>query len=46
MGVACGLADWPLVLGGCALGLLVLTITPVERVIHNRRKTDPANPPD
>jgi putative Mg2+ transporter-C (MgtC) family protein len=46
MGVACGLADWPLVLGGCALGLLVLTITPVERVIHNRRKTDPTDPPD
>jgi putative Mg2+ transporter-C (MgtC) family protein len=45
MGVACGLADWPLVLGGCALGLLVLTITPVERVIHNRRKTDPSGPP-
>jgi putative Mg2+ transporter-C (MgtC) family protein len=45
MGVACGLADWPLVLGGCALGLLVLTITPVERVIHNRRKTDPTDPP-
>jgi putative Mg2+ transporter-C (MgtC) family protein len=45
MGVACGLADWPLVIGGCALGLLVLTITPVERVIHNRRKTDPSDPP-
>ena len=45
MGVACGLADWPLVLGGCAFGLLVLTITPVERVIHNRRKTDRTNPP-
>jgi putative Mg2+ transporter-C (MgtC) family protein len=45
MGVACGLADWPLVIGGCALGLLVLTITPVERVIHNRRKTDSRDPP-
>jgi putative Mg2+ transporter-C (MgtC) family protein len=45
MGVACGLADWPLVIGGCALGLLVLTITPVERVIHNRRKTDRGDPP-
>ena len=40
-GIACGLANWPLVVGGCALGLLVLVITPVERVIHNRRMTDP-----
>jgi putative Mg2+ transporter-C (MgtC) family protein len=40
-GIACGMADWPLVVGGSALGLLVLMITPVERVIHNRRKTDP-----
>lgn len=39
-GVACGLADWPLVVVGSALGLLVLVITPVERVLHNRRKTD------
>ena len=45
MGVACGLADWPLVIGGCALGLLVLVFAPVERVIHNRRKTDPTDPP-
>jgi len=41
MGIACGLADWPLVVCGGLLGLLVLMITPVERVIHNRRKTDP-----
>ena len=41
IGIACGLANWPLVVGGSALGLLVLLITPVERVIHNRRKTDP-----
>ena len=39
-GIACGLANWPLVLVGSALGVLVLVITPVERVIHNRRKTD------
>ena len=45
-GIACGLANWPLVLVACLLGLLVLTITPVERVIHNRRKTDPKDPPD
>ena len=42
-GIACGLANWPLVVGACTLGLLVLTITPVERVIHNRRKTDPTD---
>jgi putative Mg2+ transporter-C (MgtC) family protein len=40
-GIACGLANWPLVVVGSALGVLVLVITPVERVIHNRRKTDP-----
>jgi len=44
-GIACGLANWPLVVGGCALGLLVLVITPVERVIHNRRRTDPKDAP-
>ena len=40
-GIACGLANWPLVISSGTLGLLVLMITPVERVIHNRRKTDP-----
>lgn len=45
-GIACGLANWPLVIGGSALGLLVLSITPVERVLHNRRKTDPKEEPD
>lgn len=40
-GIACGLAQWPLVASACALGLLVLLITPVERALHNRRKTDP-----
>jgi putative Mg2+ transporter-C (MgtC) family protein len=44
MGIACGLANWPLVVGGCTLGLLVLMITPVERVIHNRRRSDPKEP--
>jgi putative Mg2+ transporter-C (MgtC) family protein len=39
-GIACGLANWPLVVGGGILGILVLLITPVERVLHNRRKTD------
>lgn len=45
-GIACGLALWPLVASACALGLLVLGITPVERVIHNRRRTDPKDPAD
>jgi putative Mg2+ transporter-C (MgtC) family protein len=45
-GIACGLADWPLVVVGCGLGLLVLMITPVERVLHNRRRTDPKDGPD
>ena len=43
-GIACGLANWPLVAGACGLGLLVLMITPVERVLHNRRKTDIKDP--
>jgi putative Mg2+ transporter-C (MgtC) family protein len=43
-GIACGLAQWPLVAASCALGLLVLMISPVERVLHNRRKTDLQDP--
>jgi putative Mg2+ transporter-C (MgtC) family protein len=39
-GIACGLANWPLVVCSCGLGLLVLITTPIERVLHNRRKTD------
>ena len=39
-GIACGLAQWPLVVGGGGLGLLVLVIAP-GRVIHNRRRSDP-----
>ncbi len=46
MGIACGLAQWPLVGASSALGLLVLVITPVERVLHNRRKTDSKDPSD
>jgi len=45
MGIACGLANWPLVVVGGLLGVLVLVITPVERVIHNRRRTDFKNEP-
>lgn len=44
-GIACGLANWPLVVVGCGLGLLVLVLTPVERVLHNRRRTDPKEVP-
>jgi putative Mg2+ transporter-C (MgtC) family protein len=43
-GIACGLANWPLVVGGCALGVLVQVSSPVERVLHNRRKTDIPGP--
>ena len=39
-GVACGLGQWPLVVGGALLGVLVLILSPVERILHNRRKTD------
>lgn len=45
-GIACGLAQWPLVGAACALGLLILVITPVEKVLHNRRKTDHKDPHD
>ena len=39
-GVACGLGQWPLVVASASLGLLVLILSPVERILHNRRKTD------
>src|SRR5213075_998798 len=37
-GVACGLGQWPLVVASASLGLLVLILSPVERILHNRRK--------
>jgi putative Mg2+ transporter-C (MgtC) family protein len=40
-GIACGLAEWPLVAFGCGLGLLVLLLTPVDRIIQDRGKPDP-----
>ena len=40
-GIACGLAEWLLVAFGCGLGLLVLLLAPVDRIIQQRRKTDP-----
>ena len=39
-GIACGLAQWPLVATAVTLGLLVLVLAPIEKVLHNRRKTD------
>jgi putative Mg2+ transporter-C (MgtC) family protein len=39
-GIACGLAEWALVGISSTLGLLVLVLAPVERIIHNRRRTD------
>jgi putative Mg2+ transporter-C (MgtC) family protein len=39
-GIACALGNWPLVAGSCSLGVLILITSPVERVLHNRRKTD------
>src|SRR6266850_405648 len=37
-GIACGLANWPLAAGSCTFGVLVLITSPVEKVLHNRRK--------
>jgi putative Mg2+ transporter-C (MgtC) family protein len=39
-GIACGLAHWALVIIASGFGLLVLVLAPVERIIHNRRRTD------
>ena len=39
-GIACGLAHWALVAIASGLGLLVLVLAPVERIIHNRRRSD------
>ena len=36
VGVACGLALWPLVLISCCLGLLILVIEPIERWLKAR----------
>jgi putative Mg2+ transporter-C (MgtC) family protein len=44
-GIACGLGNWPLAAGGLLFGLLVLTITPVERAIQQQsRKDESAGP--
>jgi len=36
VGVACGLALWPIVLIACALGLLILVLEPLERWLKAR----------
>jgi putative Mg2+ transporter-C (MgtC) family protein len=36
IGIACGLAAWPLVIVGCALGLLILVLDPIEDLIKSR----------
>jgi putative Mg2+ transporter-C (MgtC) family protein len=43
IGIACGTGNWPLAIGASLLGLLVLTLTPVERIIQHR--SDDANGP-
>jgi putative Mg2+ transporter-C (MgtC) family protein len=35
IGIACGMAFWPLVIGGCAFGLLVLILEPIDRWFRN-----------
>jgi putative Mg2+ transporter-C (MgtC) family protein len=40
-GIASGMGNWPLVAAASLLGLLLLVITPVERVIHEKVNTDP-----
>jgi len=37
------LANWPVAIGGSALGMIVLAMPPVERVIHNHRRGDLKN---
>ncbi len=36
IGIACGLALWPLVLVACGLGLLVLVLEPIDRWLKSR----------
>lgn len=36
IGIACGLALWPLVVVACGLGLLVLVIEPIDRWLKSR----------
>ena len=37
VGVACGLALWPLVLVSCCLGLLILVLEPIDRWLKKAR---------
>ena len=36
VGIACGLADWPLVVVGCGLGVLILVLEPIDRWVKSR----------
>jgi putative Mg2+ transporter-C (MgtC) family protein len=36
VGVACGLALWPIVLVACCFGLLILMLEPIERWLKER----------
>ena len=36
VGVACGLAQWPIVLVACCFGLLILMVEPIERWLKAR----------
>lgn len=35
-GIACGLAQWPLVVVGCGLGVIILLLDPFERWLKSR----------
>ncbi len=36
IGIACGLARWPLVIVACALGMVVLVLEPIDRWLKAR----------
>ena len=36
IGIACGLALWPLVIGACVLGVIVLVLEPIDRWLKAR----------
>ena len=38
VGIACGLALWPLVISGCGLCLIVLVVEPIEGWMKGRRR--------
>ncbi len=36
LGIACGLAYWPIVVAGCGFGVLILVIEPIDRWLKDR----------